>query len=46
MVLAHWFDGRSSRPRAVQVRLLPAPDGPALELHVPGAPPRRFAHRA
>ena len=45
MVLAHWFDGRSSRPRAVQVRLLPAPDGPALELHVPGAPPRRFAHR-
>ena len=45
MVLAHWFDGRSSRPHAVQVRLLPAPDGPALELHVPGAPPRRFAHR-
>lgn len=45
MVFAHWFDGRSSRPRAAQVRLVSAADGPALELHVPGAQPRRFAHR-
>ena len=42
---ARWFDGTSSQARAAQVRLVPAPGGPLLELHAPGRPPRRFAHQ-
>ena len=42
---ARWFDGTSSQARAVLVGLEAAPGGPALVLHAPGRPPRRFAHR-
>ncbi|MEJ6024199.1 M48 family metallopeptidase [Ramlibacter sp. PS4R-6] len=41
-----WFDGRSSRPREVDVRLEPAPGGPTLVLlPVDGTPGESFAAR-
>lgn len=46
---ARWFDGRQSQPQRVLVGLHPSPRGPALHLHVLGAPgdaPRVWPHAA
>lgn len=45
---AHWFNGRSSRPRNVHVLLTPGPRGPTLHLRPldpADGPERMFAHR-
>ncbi|MDF1483896.1 M48 family metallopeptidase [Ramlibacter sp. H39-3-26] len=49
LLRARWFDGQSSRPVPVLLRLQRGPRGPALHLHpldAQAGPARVFAHRA
>jgi Zn-dependent protease with chaperone function len=41
----HWFDGTSSRPKEVELRLVPGERGPSLVLQPAGAPALTLANR-